>query len=125
HKKFGRKSWTALLDPAIKLAADGFPFSYASAESLRSGSNSFKLLSQFPESSRVFLGHQAGDNFTQPELATTLKRIREQGSRDFYEGETAQRLAAAMKANGGLITLEDLKNYKVAERTPLTGSYHG
>jgi gamma-glutamyltranspeptidase/glutathione hydrolase len=125
HKKFGRKSWAALLDPAITLAADGFPLSYASAESLRSGSNSFKLLSQFPASSKIFLGHQAGDNFTQPELATTLKRIREQGAHDFYEGETAQRLAAAMKANGGLITLEDLKNYKVAERKPLTGSYHG
>src|SRR5581483_1423109 len=58
-------------------------------------------------------------------LAATLKRIRDRGASDFYEGETAHRFAAAMKENGGLITLEDLKNYKVAERKPLTGSYHG
>jgi len=125
HKKFGHKGWEELLDPAIKLAADGYPLSYANAENLRPGSNSLKLLSQFPDSKRIFLGHEAGDNFTQPELAATLKRIRDQGARDFYEGETAQRLAAAMKTNGGLITLEDLKNYKVVERQPLTGSYHG
>ena len=58
-----------------------------------------------------------------PELAETLKRIRDRGASDFYEGETAKRLAAAMEANGGLITLEDLKNYQAVERTPLRGHY--
>src|SRR6185312_5549771 len=67
HKKFGHKTWAELVDPAIKLAADGFPFSYASAESVKPGSNSFKLLSQFPDSKRIFIGHETGDNFAQPE----------------------------------------------------------
>ena len=125
HKKFGHKSWAELLDPAIKLASNGYPFSYTNAESLREGSNAYKLLAQFPESKRIFLGHEMGDTIVQPELAATLKRIRDQGARDFYEGETAKRLAAAMKANGGLITLEDLKNYNVVERQPLKGSYRG
>ena len=125
HQKFGNKTWTELLDPAVKLASDGFPFSYAMADSLKPDGNSAKMLSQFPDSKRIFLGHETGDNFVQPELAATLKRIRDEGARDFYEGETAHRLAAAMKANGGLITLQDLKNYSVVERKPLTGKYRG
>ncbi len=125
HKQFGEKTWRELLNPAIKLATSGFPLSYAAAQALRPDSNTYKLLAQFPDSKRIFLGHEAGDTLTQPELAATLQRIRDHGSRDFYEGETAKRLAAAMKAHGGLITLDDLKNYKVADRQPLTGSYRG
>ena len=61
----------------------------------------------------------------QPELAATLKRIRDRGASDFYDGETAQKLAAAMAANGGLITLADLKAYQAEESEPLRGHYHG
>jgi gamma-glutamyltranspeptidase / glutathione hydrolase len=122
HKKFGHKSWAELVEPAMKLAGDGFPVSYSLSQSLK-GENTAKLLAQFPESKRIFLGAQYGDKLIQPELAQTLKRIRDQGAGDFYEGETAKRLAAAMQANGGLITLEDLKNYQAVERTPLRGHY--
>jgi gamma-glutamyltranspeptidase / glutathione hydrolase len=122
HKKFGHKSWAELVDPALKLATDGFPVSYSLSQSLK-GEGTTKLLAQFPESKRIFLGAQYGDKLIQPELAETLKRIRDQGASDFYEGETAKRLVAAMEANGGLITLEDLKNYQAVERTPLRGHY--
>ncbi|HLJ44626.1 MAG TPA: gamma-glutamyltransferase [Bryobacteraceae bacterium] len=125
HKKFGHKSWSELVDPAIKLATEGFPVPYTMAESLKPGSQSTKLLSEFADSKRIFLGHAFGDKLIQAELAATLTRIRNEGSHDFYEGETAHRLATAMKENGGLITLDDLKNYKVAEREPLTGKYRG
>ena len=129
HKKFGHKAWGELLDPAIKLAADGYPLSFGDAQSLRPGSRTYQLLSQFADSKRDFLangaGHEPGDILKQPDLASTLKRIRARGAQEFYEGETAQRLAAAMKDNGGLITLDDLKNYKAVERKPLTGSYRG
>jgi gamma-glutamyltranspeptidase/glutathione hydrolase len=125
HQKYGRKPWAELLDPALKLAAEGFPVSYSFATSLHS-ENEMKLLSQFPESKRVFLetAHY-GDKFVQPDLAATLKRIRDRGASDFYEGETAQKLAAAMASNGGLITLADLKAYQAAEQEPLRGRYHG
>jgi gamma-glutamyltranspeptidase/glutathione hydrolase len=123
HKKFGHKSWSDLVEPALKLAAEGFPVSYSLSQSLKS-ENTAKLLAQFPESKRIFLSAQYGDKLVQPELAETLKRIRDRGASDFYEGETAKHLAAAMQENGGLITLDDLKNYQAVERTPLRGHYH-
>src|SRR5579871_1049786 len=122
HKKYGRKTWTELLDPAVKLAADGYQVSYAESESLKS-SVTTKLLSQFPDSKRIFLNAKYGENLVQPELSATLKRIRDHGASEFYEGETARKFAAAMEANGGLITLEDLKQYQAIERTPLRGHY--
>jgi gamma-glutamyltranspeptidase / glutathione hydrolase len=125
-KKYGRKPWADVVAPAVALAEKGFPVSYGFAKSLRGSS---KLLEQFPESNRIFLRdgkpYEAGETFVQPELARTLRRIREQGARDFYEGETARLLAADMERHGGLVTLADLKDYAVAERQPLTGSYRG
>jgi gamma-glutamyltranspeptidase/glutathione hydrolase len=124
HQKYGRKPWAELVDPALRLATVGFPVSYSFAKSLHSESE-MKLLSQFPESKRIFLSAHYGDKFVQPDLAATLKRIRDRGASDFYEGETAQKLAAAMASNGGLVTLADLKAYQAVEQEPLRGRYHG
>lgn len=125
HRKFGRKQWAELLAPAIRLAREGFPVSWAMADSLKASG----FLARFPESKRIFLKDGAywkpGETFVQPELGRTLERIAKDGSAEFYEGETARRLVAEMAANGGLFTLDDLKNYRVAERQPLTGSYRG
>jgi gamma-glutamyltranspeptidase/glutathione hydrolase len=125
HQKYGRKSWAELLDPAIQLAAEGFPVTFQYSQSLITGTMTNKLLSQFPESKRIFLATHYGDKLIQPELAGTLKRIRDKGPGDFYQGEIAHRLAAEMEANGGLITLDDLKRYQAVERTPLRGKYNG
>ncbi len=130
YKKFGSKQWSELLAPAIQLARDGFTVSEPFAASLRRGEdNEASPLRSDPESRRIFLrdGHAytAGETFKQPELAATLARISQNGAKEFYEGVTARRLAAAMAAHGGLITLEDLKAYKVIEREPLTGDYKG
>ncbi len=124
-QKYGRQPWTALLAPAIELASRGFPVSYALAESLKSARN----LSADPESKAVFLkngaGAEVGDVLMQRDLARTLTRLSQFGAKDFYEGDTAHKLAAEMAQHGGLITLADLKNYTAVERTPLTGSYRG
>ena len=126
HTKFGRKPWKDLLEPAVTLATDGFPVSWSLAESLRAQSVADKL-APFPDSKRIFLKEGAflefGENFQQPELAATLGRIRDEGAKDFYEGETARLLAADMAAHGGEITLDDLREYKVIERDPLEGKY--
>jgi gamma-glutamyltranspeptidase/glutathione hydrolase len=125
HSKFGRARWADDIAPAIALASQGFEVSYSLAESLRTARN----LSRFAESKRIFQKdgafYQAGDKLLQPELAKTLRRIAETGGSDFYEGETARTLAAEMARNGGLISLDDLKNYTAVERQPLTGKYHG
>ncbi len=124
HKKFGRKPWAELVQPAVDFAANGFELSYSTAKSICA---STKLLNQFPESKRIFLKAggcpETGEKLIQPELAETLRRIAGEGAKDFYEGETARRLAVAMAANGGLITLEDLKSYRAVERQPLEGKY--
>jgi gamma-glutamyltranspeptidase/glutathione hydrolase len=124
HQKYGRKPWAELVNPAIQLAREGYAVSYSFDSSLRND-EATKLLSRFPDSKRVFLSAHYGDKFVQPELAATLKRIRDRGASDFYEGETAQKLAAAMAAHGGLITLADLKAYQAEESAPLHGKYHG
>jgi gamma-glutamyltranspeptidase / glutathione hydrolase len=123
---YGSLAWKELVHPAAELATNGFPLSYAQAQGLRGAA---QTLGRFPESKRIFLRdgsyYEPGEIFVQPELAETLARIETLGAKDFYEGETANLLAEDMKDHGGLITLKDLKNYKVMERKPLTGSYRG
>jgi gamma-glutamyltranspeptidase/glutathione hydrolase len=125
HRKFGSRPWAELLQPAIDLASRGYPLSYTRAQAL----HAVESLSKDAESNRIFLKsgsfYQPGDVLVQPELARTLQRIARHGAADFYEGETARLLAAEMTKHGGLITLADLKDYKVSERRPLTGQYKG
>jgi len=126
QKKYGRQSWTELLQPAIELASKGFPVSHWMMQSLRANAES---LSQFPDSKRIFLKGGAfydwNEIFRQPDLARTLERIAHQGAKDFYEGETARMIAREMEKNGGLITLDDLRDYQAVERKPLEGDYKG
>ncbi len=124
-RKWGTRPWPELVAPAVDLARNGFVLSYSEAKSMGGESR----LRKFPESKRVFLNdglpYDPGDRFVQPDLARTLGRIAREGSRDFYEGETARILAGQMALHGGLITLDDLKSYTVVERKPLQGCYRG
>jgi gamma-glutamyltranspeptidase / glutathione hydrolase len=121
--KYGKKSWAENMAPAVELAAKGFPVSYSLAEGLK-GSRS---LARSPASRRIFQRdgkfYEVGEPLIQPELAQTLERIAKNGANEFYQGETATRLAAEMAKNGGIMSLADLKDYKAIERTPLTGRY--
>ena len=127
-KKYGTKPWAELLQPAIHFASAGVPISYPQMLSFKAKANADGL-SQFPESKRIFLKGGAfydwNENFQQPELARTLERIARHGAKEFYEGETARTLASEMEKNGGLITLDDLREYQAVERKPLEGDYHG
>ena len=128
HRKFGSKSWSELLQPAIRLAAQGHPLSYGRAMALRTAAN-IERMGRFAESKRVFLNngryYDPGDVLVQNDLARTLERIAREGSKDFYEGETAHKFVDAVATNGGLITLADLKAFNVSERAPLKGRYKG
>lgn len=125
HKKYGRLSWKKLVEPAIKLAANGIPFSYALHEQ---SNRQREIWKKYPSTAKVMFKN--GNNiydfeeiWKQPDLANTLKRIGDSGQDGFYKGETAKRLTEFMKANGGLITQQDLDQYQAIERKPLTGNY--
>ena len=127
QKKFGKLPLTAVMQPAIKLARDGFVLSHFDAEDFRD-----PHLAEFPESKRIFQSdvsrgggyYEEGDIFRQPELARTLERIA-QNPDDFYHGALAHELAATVQQGGGLITERDLASYAVKERPVVTGSYRG
>lgn len=128
HKKYGsgRVTWAELVRPARLIAQNGYILTHRLAELFKSYEST---LAKYPESKRIFLNggrhFKEGDVFRQPDLARTLQRIERLGAREFYTGETARMIADDMKANGGLITLDDLKNYQAKERAPLRGSYRG
>lgn len=127
-KKYGsgKIKWTELVEPARKLAADGYVLSNRLANLFK---NYKENLEKYEDSKRIFLRggkyYEEGEVFKQPDLAQTLERMQKEGAREFYTGKTAQLIAADMKANNGLITLEDLKNYVAKEREPLRGNYRG
>lgn len=127
-KKYGSKkvTWQQIVEPSRLLAQNGYVLSKRLADLFIGYKDT---LERYPESKRIFLRDgnyfQEGDRLVQPELARVLGRVGRLGAADFYRGETAKLIAADMKANGGLITLEDLKNYVAKERKPLRGSYRG
>lgn len=127
HKRHGKLPWAQLVEPARKLAAEGFPINFHLARSLRS-QTTIDRMARFPESRRIFQRdgrfYEMGDSLVQPELAATLARIKT-NPRDFYEGETARMLVAEMKAGGGILTAQDLKTYEPTIRTPLSTTYRG
>jgi gamma-glutamyltranspeptidase / glutathione hydrolase len=123
-KTYGTKQWAEVLQPAIRLAEEGFPVSAALARQLAEERGDLQL---FSVSSRVFLRdgkyYRAGEILRQPELAATLKRIAKNGPAEFYQGETARMLAKDMAAMGGLVTLEDLAKYQAKSREVVHAGY--
>jgi gamma-glutamyltranspeptidase/glutathione hydrolase len=129
HKKYGSGRFTLaqLIEPAIALARDGFP---AGDEFDRTSETALKRLARWPASAKIFLNPdgtliERGKPFVQSDLAATLDAIAQQGPRAFYEGPIADKISAAVRDAGGLMTSADLKNYRAVERPPLHGSYRG
>ena len=123
--KYGQLDFKEIIQPAIALAENGFVITKAEAQSFNSARASFiKYNTVMP----VFVSKptwKEGDTLIQLELAKTLKLIRDQGMKGFYEGENAKLIVDEMKRGNGLITEEDLKNYKAAERRAIEFEYKG
>jgi gamma-glutamyltranspeptidase/glutathione hydrolase len=123
EQHYGKLTLKKVMAPAIRLAHQGYPLSWAEAHDLHD-----PHLGQFAESRRLFQRdgkfYAPGELFRQPDLARTLERIAAKPD-DFYHGALARELAAAMQKGGGLITAEDLAHYEVKEREPIRGSYRG
>ncbi len=123
--KYAKLPFKKLIQPAIDLAEKGFSISESQAESFNYYKNEFVKLNS---TSPVFVKNiqwKQGDTLIQKDLANTLKRIRDKGAKGFYEGETAKLIAAEMKKGHGIITENDLKNYKAKDREPLVFQYKG
>ena len=125
--KYGKLPLKQSLQPAIRLAREGFPM-YAR---LQSGIRyKRELLLRSPDSAKIFLTAagavpELGALIKQPELAAILEALAARGAKGFYSGPVAQELVNGVRAGGGIWTLQDLSSYKVIERAPVVGHYRG
>jgi gamma-glutamyltranspeptidase / glutathione hydrolase len=122
HRRFGHLPWSRDLAPAIRYAHDGFRVSSMLVES-RDGRG--KEIAGRTNFARFFSGMHTNETFRQPQLEATLRRIAQNGARDFYQGTTATLLEREMTRDHGLINASDLKLYRAKWRAPLTGEWAG
>jgi gamma-glutamyltranspeptidase / glutathione hydrolase len=130
HTRYGKLSWGDLLQPAIRLARDGFEIDFVGSLAI---TFAYASLSQVPSSRKIFLneaggpllpaGMNPGDRVIQTELAWTLEQIADQGPDSLYKGEVGKRLVAQMEKHGGLITEDDLAAHATLEHEPTTITY--
>ncbi|MFU2508249.1 gamma-glutamyltransferase [Pseudoalteromonas sp. ASV78] len=125
HQKHGTLDWKTLVEPAVKLAEQGFIVHPKLASSIERYITRMAKKDVTINFADYFASAKAKQNFKQPELAATLKRIREQGKAGFYEGETAKIIADFMAEHGGIITQADLKAYQAKSRTPMKAAWNG
>ncbi|HDS1699426.1 MULTISPECIES: gamma-glutamyltransferase [Pseudomonas] len=122
HQKFGKLPWSELLTPAIGYAKNGFKVAEKQYQYRNDAQGMFKTATNFND---YFGNMKVGELFKQPEMAQTLERIADKGVSEFYQGKTADLLVAQMQADKGLITKDDLKDYKAVWREPMAVSWRG
>ena len=125
--KYGTMSWEEVLEPSIKLAEEGFAVPYDLANILASSRYKKRLSSNIAAAESYYKkdksNYEAGEILKLPNLAWTLRQLAEYGPDAFYKGEIAKKIVQEMERNNGLITFEDLENYKAVERLPVEGTY--
>ncbi|HEY0652238.1 MAG TPA: gamma-glutamyltransferase, partial [Chryseosolibacter sp.] len=123
HSKYGSLPWKQLVQPAIDLAFNGFPLTEEQAGSLAFIQDTLRKYSTVSPDFLIRDSWNTGDSIRWMDLGHTLERIRDMGAAGFYEGKTADDIVAEMQRGSGLITHEDLKNYKPVWREPMVGKY--
>ncbi|MEN5056576.1 MULTISPECIES: gamma-glutamyltransferase [Sphingobacterium] len=125
HKKYGKLDWKTLLNPAIALAEKGFPITKQQAEEFNEYKESFQKYNPSGAPILKTTSWKKGDLFQQQELANTIRRIADHGRDGFYKGITADLIVKEMHKGNGIISYNDLENYKAVWRQPVTGYYRG
>lgn len=125
-EKYGTKKLSEVIDYAIKYAEDGVNVNWPTARYIE---NNIEKLNQYETAAKVFIPNgtplKVGDRLIQPDLAKTLKLIKEKGSEVFYNGEIGEALVKEVTSCGGTMTMDDLRSYQVKEREPVRGTYRG
>lgn len=126
HQRLGSADWSILVEPAVQLAAEGFPSTRAMQGFLGHLAQTTSPL--YSATRQAFLKNgtdvfEPGEIWQQPDLAASLARIRDHGHDGFYDGETARLLSEFMARHGGLITIEDLALYEAEEQAPIHGTF--
>ena len=123
---YGTMNRNQVMQPAIDMAENGYK---VSAVLNRDMKNSFERIDKYPATSKLYLKdglpYDVGDTLKNPELAASLKKIMKDGDKAFYEGEIAEKIVKSVQADGGPLTMEDMKNYKIRVNEPLVGHYRG
>ena len=126
HRRAGRLPWKVVVEPAVRLARNGFAVTPGISESI---ADERERLAADPETARIFLPGGAapapGALFRQPDLARTLEAIRDRGEDGFYRGRLARAFADGQKKIGGLISRGDLARYEAKVRPPLRFDFEG
>lgn len=126
HQRHGTLPWRDLIEPAIRLAEEGYVIDYYTAALLQGDASDIQ---RFPVAASILFPEgrppAIGDTLRQPALGRTLRLIADGGAAVFYRGEIADSIANAMAANGGLVTRADLAAYEAKERPPVTFVYRG
>lgn len=122
HKRYGSLPWKDLVMPAVRIAEEGFEVPKKLGGGMLTRLERYEGKTNFAD---YFGNMVSGELHKQPELAATLRRIAENGADEFYKGETAKLIAAEMARGGGLITLQDLANYRAKWREPLKAEWRG
>jgi len=122
-EKFGTLSWESLVDPSVKLAAEGHILTKKEANGLNSNQENFLKFNTLPPEAVLKDEWKEGDLIKHPDLASTMIRIRDEGREGFYAGETADLIVAEMERGKGWITKEDLASYQAKWREPIIGDY--
>jgi gamma-glutamyltranspeptidase/glutathione hydrolase len=126
-EKFGRKKFAELLEPAARVAEEGFPIDEVFARKLKATADDLR---RFDSSRAIFLKADGsalakGEVLKQPELAASYRAMAKEGADWFYRGAFAHQTEAWMKANGGILTAQDFAGYHIALREPVRGTYRG
>ena len=126
-ERYGTMKLKDVIAPAIKLASEGFILKPSHENTLQ---HAQERLARNDASRKIFLkpdgsGYRFGERLVQKDLAWSLTQIANEGAKTFYEGPISTRLIADMQKHGGVMTRDDLKNYRVIEREPVRGTYRG
>ena len=127
HQKYGKLPWKDLVEPAIQLAKKGFPMSwglYRVATRISDADDSWDIMKNYFRNSEGEIV-APGELWKQEALAETLTEIKNHGRDGFYKGKVAAEIEAYMKANGGIITQEELAKYEAVERKPVSTTFDG